>query len=30
MAKVGSWKWEGKQKIQKELDRIHRKEIKNG
>jgi len=28
MAKVGSWKWEGKQKIQKSLDESHEEEIR--
>ena len=27
MAKVGSWKWEGKQKIQKALDKSHSMEM---
>jgi hypothetical protein len=30
MAKTGSWKWEGKVKIQKSLDKAHLEEIKNG
>jgi len=29
MAKVGSWRWEGKVKIQKSLDKSHADEIRS-
>ena len=29
MAKVGSWKWEGKVKIRRSLDKAHKEEMKN-